>query len=185
MTDKHLMVDIETMSTRENASILSIGWVFFDPRGMDDETTLNGNIINIALQGQEDFGRHISGSTVIWWLQQEKAAQDNLTQGEQMGMRAALTKFRMSITKAPIATRCWAKSPDFDIKILNSAFSAAGEMWPSEMSYSACRCVRTITELAYPEGDAPQIGVGVAHNALDDAKRQVLMVQHCHAVLNA
>ena len=54
-------------------------------------------------------------------------------------------------------------------------------MWPFKFWES--RSVRTITEAAYPNGDQPAIGVGVAHKALDDAIRQALMVQHCNAVI--
>lgn len=78
--------------------------------------------------------------------------------------------------------RVWAKDPDFDVVILRNAFAQIGEMFP--FKFWETRSVRTITELAYPDGDPPPIGVGVAHNAKDDAIRQALMVQHCHHVLS-
>lgn len=186
MPDKALMVDIETMDTCATAAILTIGAVIFDPFGLDTEDSIRANEKNlfkatISLEDNQAQGRTFSAGTIAWWLQQEKAAQDALFQGHIDNLKQALTKFRMFIQQGIQPGRIWAKSPDFDCVILQNAFNSVGIMWPFKFWES--RCVRTVTELAYPEGDAPVIGVGVAHNALDDSIRQALMVQHCNHVL--
>jgi hypothetical protein len=179
MADTHMMVDLETMDVEVSAAILSIGAVMFDPRGKDTEETLTDTFyLRLSLESNMKSGRTTSASTICWWLTQGDDARKELVEGEQLNIGMGMLNFRRWITdRTPRATRVWAKSPDFDCSMLKHAMDQQNERWPFHFADS--RCVRTGTELAYPEGDAPLIGVGTAHNALDDAIRQALMIQHC------
>ena len=191
MPDRACMVDIETLSTMPNAAIITIGAVLFDPRGEDTEETLREHAMlfgPISFESNEAEGRHISASTMGWWLKQSQEAQAGLFEGDVVPLRAALERFRQWVNNAsPVPTRFWAKDPTFDGVILEDAFRSMGMMWP--FKFWETRSVRTCMELAYPpgglRGDFPQIGVGVAHNAVDDSIRQCLSVQHAHHVLDA
>jgi len=191
MPDRACMVDIETLSTLPNAAIITIGAVLFDPRGEDTEETLREHAMlfgPISFESNEAEGRHISASTMAWWLKQSPEAQAGLFEGDVVPLRAALERFRQWVNNAsPAPTRFWAKDPTFDGVILEDAFRSMGLMWP--FKFWETRSVRTCMELAYPpgglRGDFPQIGVGVAHNAVDDSIRQCLSIQHAHHVLDA
>lgn len=183
-----LMVDIETMSTRPNATIVSIGACLFSPIGEDTEDSIRAEEDRcfyqvISLESNEQAGRHFQAGTIEWWFKQDEAARTALFENSHItNLATALYRFRRWAQDAlPKVNRIWAKSPDFDCTILASAFGATNDLWPFKFWES--RCVRTAVEMAYPDGDQPQIGVGTAHHALDDAIRQALMVQHCHHVL--
>jgi len=184
MSDFHCMVDIETLSTEATAAVLAIGAVMFNPRGGDEEDTLVETFfIRISLDSNEKYDRHMSSGTIKWWMSQSEDARTKTFSGDMSPLNFALRDFgTWCRTFETQPTRIWAKSPDFDCSILEHACKTTHQDWP--FKFWDTRCVRTITELAYPEGNAPKIGVGVAHDALDDAKRQVLMVQHCYKVLS-
>lgn len=181
------MVDLETMSTRPDAAIITIGAVHFDPFGADTEESIKADpgrlfYTTISMESNEREKRHFSAGTVKWWLQQSQDAQKALLSPDSH-LPGALKAFRMWVQECtPKTDRVWAKSPEFDCVILKSAFDSVGELWP--FSYWNSRDVRTVIELAYPEGDEPKIGVGTAHNALDDAIRQVLSVQDAYRRLH-
>lgn len=178
MINPHLMLDLETMSTRHNAAIASIGAVIFDP----NTDTLDGCPTfyqTVDLESNERDGRHFSGSTVAWWLKQSEAARVALV-SDQLPLQKALERLTAFIVAhKPVIV--WANSPSFDCTILRSAYSHHHKHFPFE--YWAERDVRTIKDAAYPNGDAPQCRRGVAHGALDDALSQADLVQRCHAAL--
>jgi hypothetical protein len=191
MPDKHMMVDLETMDTKETAAILTIGAVMFDPRGSDSEASMQAKLdngegfsIRCSLESNMAIGRTISARTIMWWLEQSEAARKDLIHAQQSPLGLALGNFRRWISgQKPKATRVWAKDPDFDCKILESAMEVTHEIWP--FHFADNRSVRTIMDLAFPDGDCPHIGEGVAHNAFDDAVRQALTVQLCHRTLKS
>lgn len=188
MNDCHLMIDLETGDTAPSAAIFVIGACLFDPREQDTEASFRAapeRLFRVSVPANLNHGRTTSASTMEWWAQQSDEARAALNEPPLLPLQDALIQFRAWAQNAwPQPTRVWANSPDFDVVILRSAFetSSAGA-WPFQ--FWSNRCVRTIKDLAYPNGDTPPIGVGVAHNALDDAIRQALLVQHCYHVLAA
>ena len=176
--NNHLMVDLETMSTTTHAAIASIGAVIFDPR--EDAVDACPTFYQaVDLTSNEKAGRHFSGSTIAWWLQQSEGARGALLT-DVLPLHTALTKFQLWIAKhKPIV--CWANSPSFDCVILKDAFGQHHMNWP--FKYWEERDVRTIKDAAYPDGDCPKIRLGVAHGALDDALSQAMTVQRCFSAL--
>lgn len=183
-----IMVDIETMDTEPTAAVLSIGAVIFDPFYGDTQETIRGNNTRcfytaISLESNIALGRTMSPSTVLWWMQQTKAAQDAFLAESRANLSTALNKFLQFVAgQSPTPDRVWAKGPDFDCVTLQSAMKSASARWP--FKYHRARCVRTIMDVAYPDGDFPKIGVGTAHNALDDAILQTLCVQHAYHTIH-
>lgn len=171
------MVDLETMAVGPKAAIVSIGACAFDMANLEEEIDRTF-LARISLESNEAAGRLISASTVMWWLKQSKEAQEALYNGPILPLRQALVQFRMWVDGIkPKAHRVWAKDPDFDIVILQSAMQDVGERWP--LAYWNSRSVRTIIEAAYPNDDCPVARTGVHHSALDDAITQALTVRHC------
>lgn len=185
MPDLFNMTDIETMSTEPNAAIVSIASVNFDPRVINTEEEmreLDFFEITIDLKDNDNYGRDISESTQAWWAQQSKEAQAALHEGEQATLPTALQKFGLWITNSyPRPTLAFANGPEFDHTIMQSACRATNVMWP--FKYWDSQSVRTVKELAWPEGDMPDVSIGTAHNALDDVFKQIRLVQYGYAKL--
>lgn len=162
----HLMIDIETLGTRPNAPILSIGAVVFDPNTGKQGATFYRAIdpANAFLHGVPD------GDTFKWWMEQSDAARKAAVAGTTL-LPDALT----ALTKMPVVwkdVQVWANDPDFDVTILNYAFhKTLGCLSP--WRFWNTRSCRTIAEVAGKRPPKPQ---GVHHNALDDAKHQAKWV---------
>ena len=187
INDLCIMTDIETMSTRKDAAILTIGAVFFDPRGYDTEESFRDNpkrcfYAKASLEDNQAEGRHISASTVMWWLQQSPEAQASLFEGHIGTLRKMLTQYNLFVDSLGVRpSRFWANDPDFDMVIIGEAMEHLKIR--STWNFWETRSCRTIKEIAYPEGNHPTIGVGTAHDALDDSIRQALTVQHCMHII--
>lgn len=184
MPDRHLMIDIETLDTIVSAAVLAIGAVVFDPRGegFDEDLTFK---VTSSRRSNAAHGRSISASTEAWWAQQDVDARAAVFDGPHVPLNLALDNFARWVNKlSPTCTRVWAKSPDFDCSILMHACKEQGVIWP--FKFWEARCCRTVMELAYPLGDFPVMAMeGPKHDALSDAKVQVLEVQHAYHVLGA
>lgn len=183
-----LMGDIETLDTGPNATVLSVALVTFDRAGEDTEESIREDedrwmYITIDRDSNAQHGRTTSASTLEWWSQQNPEAWAALTEGEQLSLPQAMLDIRRWYeTRRPRPAFFWANDPDFDAVILRQAAEAVNVPWI--VPFYGNRSLRTIKDLAYPNGDCPKIGVGVAHNALDDTIRQVLTAQHCYRVLH-
>ena len=89
MNTVQVMIDLETMSTRSNAAICSIGAVKF---------TIESGIIGtfyctIEAQSCKNYGLHFSKETIEWWMRQNKEALKALTTN-CIPLEDALTKFK-------------------------------------------------------------------------------------------
>jgi 3' exoribonuclease, RNase T-like len=192
----HFMLDLETLSTRPDAPILSIGGVLFDPTVSNPFEELRERAILLRIDPADAVtvcGR-VDGNTLRWWFSQPDEAIKQLIDGELHSVRDALIKlWRYSHARvdgmaewhraAPIPTHIWARSPDFDCKIIESACERAEVRYP--FPFYNQRCVRTAIDLAFPNGDAPKPTArgAVRHNAADDAVTQAMTVQMSYAAL--
>lgn len=162
------MADLETMSTRPNAAILSIGAVTFDMRKL----TLGERFYTtISPKSCEEAGLHIDAGTIEWWNKQSEVARRAAFAGQHT-LRDGLVQFAEWIEANMVEqkSRCiWGNGANFDVTILESAFRAAGLLIPWE--FWSARCFRTFKAL-WPNVEAPK-REGVHHNALDDAIHQV------------
>lgn len=182
MPDRALMVDIETLDTETTAAILSIGATTFNPRG-DGLNNEDEFVVTIDRQSNEAHGRTVSEATLAWWQNQSVEAQASVFQGPFTELSIALREFTTWINiLQPTPTRIWANDPDFDVNILAHACRSLGIIWP--FKFWETRSCRTAKEMAYPEGDFPQLlATGARHNAIVDARVQALEIQHAFYVL--
>ena len=84
--EQHLVLDLETLGTKTNSSILTIGALIFNPNSTDildfvSEKTENSPSIStfykkISLDSCESIGLEIDDATIKWWSQQNQEAQD-------------------------------------------------------------------------------------------------------------
>jgi len=161
---KHMMVDIETLATKRDASILSIGACMFDiDKGIGERFEVN----------LKNDGRVIDPDTVRWWLQQAKDAQEKLFIPEPVDKKSARQQFAKFVeTHKP--KKVWANGALFDLNILRDFYN---EYPPWRYNQEMCmRSIRTLGDeigLSYGKWwtDNNQTG-DVHHGALDDAVRK-------------
>lgn len=177
---KRFSIDIESLSLEPNALVLSVGAVLFDRHtGLLDEFYTG---LSLGEQ-QGTYNRHISASTVTWWMKQ--AALDPATAlafETTQPVITALEGLRDFIaghtTMWADPYEVWFQGPQFDAVALGSLCNAAGVQVP--WRYNTVRDLRTLIALAKAHGATDQVidqGIGTgfhAHDALDDAKMQAL-----------
>lgn len=193
----NIMLDFETLGLSENAVLLSVGAVVFDPATGELGGQFYGNI-DPRLQP----GREISADTVLWWLAQDDAARvkltdaikytDQIESGEVDAMEPEQVEVVFEGAAHPIhhvarAFINWIESIEDEVVVWSNG--AVDHAWlESMMKYSGLknpikfwnqRDYRTLKNL-YPDVTAEFSGV--KHNALDDAIHQA---KHAMAILRA
>lgn len=179
-----LMLDLETLDTAPTAVVLSIGAVPFDPYTGARGPSFYKELTNF-LEQQTGVGRTISPSTILWWMQQEAGARDVFAKRENSQTRCsplwALCEFN-DFVKENAIQNVWAKDPDFDVVVLRSLYQTNAPDLVFPFKYSAGRSVRTVEAMPFAHlRDTPP----VTHNALEDARAQVLSIQYAFADLRA
>lgn len=157
-----IMVDLETMSTSNDAAILSIGAVAFGKEGVSTERFYT----KVSLKSCQEHGLHIDAGTVMFWLEQSREAQQALL-GYAPPLSDALLQFSHWIG-AYGKPKVWGNGATFDNVILRNAYKTANMKAPWDFWND--RCFRTLKGLS-PGVVLPDRG-GVHHNALDDAVYQ-------------
>lgn len=168
-----ISLDIETLSTRPNAAIASIGAVRFDPHSDWIGDTFHANV---SLFNCQHHGLAIDTATVLWWLQQNDAARARLVAGQQdaMPLLTALEVLAEFIFATAAEPELWVNGASFDLPILASAYRAVD--LPLPWNYWQERDLRTIKALN--KGARIDRAEGIKHNALYDALYQAQSIRH-------
>lgn len=173
---KHIVTDLETLSTASNALILTIGACEFDI-----ETGTIGETFYRRLQIHDGtrLGFHISNSTLEWWERQSKEAYAAAFSDEGTEpVSAVLADFAKWVIhireKDPkLELSMWANDPDFDMVILRNACEKVDILPPWQ--YFEHRSQRTMLFVGEKYGFNRKKSFprsGTHHNALDDAIHQ-------------
>lgn len=172
MTD--IMVDLETLSTKPNALIVSIGAVKFSvQQGVYDKFYIpcyvrpDDILYNAGHTTAEGFD--ISISTLQWWDDQSDDVRAVLAAPSAVAIDSALTAFSEWVLAGDTIKniRLWGNGASFDNVILAEAYRLCNLERP--WMFWNDRCYRTVKAL---KPDIPAIRVGMHHNALDDAITQ-------------
>lgn len=171
----NVMIDIETLSTHTNASIIEIAAVEFNKNNGDI-----GKQFSVKIRPDEWSlnGRHIDGNTIEWWLKQDKEVIDTIfyNDSKTVSLKEALILLQDFINKCDNsesekeAVVVWGNGSTMDITILQSAYEYFDIKTP--WKYWAVNDVRTIVSLK-PEIKDNCIFEGVKHNPIDDCKHQI------------
>lgn len=167
-----LMLDIETLSTRPNAVILSLGAVKFDPftSFIDIDEGLD---IKIDVDEQTSIGRHVQEETLNWWATQPKEVQEAAL-GEHG--RASIDAFTKKINKMMVGVdQIWCQGPAFDMVIIEDLYRQLGK--PTPWQFWQVRDSRTLFGVFGDPRDKNRHG---AHNALMDCVYQAMGVQQVY-----
>lgn len=162
------MLDLETMSLRPNAAIVSIGAAFFSEDAVGD--TFHSAV---SLKSCIEAGLHFDEKTKAWWDLQSSEARASWDLENPPTLQDALQGFSAFVRSYGSEVRVWANGADFDIPILKSCFEAfdADPPW----KYYNQRCFRTVRGLF---GQGIEVArIGTYHNARDDSIYQVHVLQ--------
>lgn len=191
----NIMIDTETLGVDVGAPVITIGATLFDPFTCDssEELLRRSLLIRVDIQDAVDLADRVDGNTVRWWFEQNDDAIKALVGDDAISMKEALLRlfnycssripradddFFQGISQLPPATSFWAKDPDFDMRLLEFFYQKLDIQKP--WKFYDCRSVRTVQDLAWPNGriDRPSFEIpGVAHDARWDAISQALTIQ--------
>lgn len=170
----NLMLDIETLGLVKHGlvPIVSLSLVPFNEYEMFNEMAIYAKM---DMEQYDDMSVDVSMSTVVWWMGQSDDARK-----EFVGGKSNLSSILNNITEyirdienyTGKKVKVWAKSPDFDLVLVNK--------WADELMiedfyigrYSNYRCVRTVTDgVPLDDTDITQ------HNSFQDCVKQIRDVQ--------
>lgn len=174
----NVMIDMETLATTSDATILSIGAVKFDL--WSDEIDDEGFYASITIKSNQDAGRVINPDTLAWWMKQSPEAQKVFTEPGKIELVDALGNLTDWMTDNKRAFTVWSNGASFDIPMLEHAYSKFHA--PAPWIFWRARCFRTYKNLPGAKNLRPE-NQGVAHNALDDAITQARTAQLIHKTL--
>ena len=174
MKSNDFSVDLETLGTRYNAAILSIGVAQFD---------INTGKVGMTFYREIDLdsaikaGR-VTGSTLAWWARQGDVAKRVFGEKDKTPLSIALDELATWMKKQSSNPRVWGNGASFDITILEHVYDngAVGQKEP--WRYTNVRDMRTIMDYL-PTGAKPK-REGTHHNALDDAVYQAQCISAAH-----
>lgn len=189
----HYMLDIETLGTGDNAAMMSLAIVAFDPhKGLESAMLLDSADRHVTpyfythIDPQSLNLGELDAETVRWWMTQSDTARTSLfdSNGHQE-LSSALMKLTIWLQQRGVRRldhespqRLWSKSPIFDERILRQAYTRCGLAFPFHRRTT--RDMRTLYDVAGEVGIGdirPEAGPDVTkHNALHDAQSQALEV---------
>jgi hypothetical protein len=165
-----VMLDFETLAVGDNACVVQIGAVYFNPETGEIGKTYQATIDPIDAQKN---GAVLDASTVLWWLRQDRQAQTQVFGVDGESEKSAFIGLNVFLKNAK---RIWAKPPTFDWRILDQTYRRIGL---PPLDHRSARCVRTIMDLY--DGILPEF-MGTPHVALHDAVHQadclIIAIQH-------
>ena len=153
-TSKQIVVDLQTLSIKPNACIVSIGAVLIEDMAITDTF-----YINVDGRTCKEAGLDIDPDTIKWWGEQSKEAQQ-AWQKNPVPLQEALDKFTTWYGKQSIPI--WGYGANFDVVILESALRAMEMDIPWKFWDISClRTLMNVLDKRLPKANN--------HNALDDA----------------
>jgi hypothetical protein len=170
---KHLMVDMETMDTSPDATVLTLGAVHFNPWGNGYGDKI---YFRISIDDQDALGRKVDPGTLDWWAQQDPAIMEEaFSPDDRIPLVEAIDRFH----KFAWGCECfWSHGATFDLVIIENLYRQLGK--PLPWNFWQLRDTRTLFDLGY-DSDMPK---NSKHNALEDAIRQSVGVQNIYRKLN-
>jgi len=194
---EYVMVDLETLGLSSKSPVLSIGAVLFNLTDLDTMESINSAdptrtfYVEIEAEDWLKYGRVADAETIQWWMAQSDSAKAvfNRTSPHKTFAVPALNQFNtFAFGNRPRGL--WSNGANYDVVILSDwakDMKRAGEEVQYDSKFNWEYDVRTLLELAkkltgFDKKSVPR--VGTYHNALDDAKYQVLLVQEACRSLN-
>ena len=162
-----IMLDLESLGTRPDCAILTLGACKFDPFSDRFGDSL---YFRIDVDEQLALGREVQEDTLAWWSNQaEDVREEALGEGNRVSLETMyrdLNRFCVGVDNI------WCQGPAFDIVILENIYRQQG--WPTPWQFWQIRDSRTLFGV---HGDPREKGKAGLHNALEDCISQAQGVQ--------
>ena len=171
------MFDIETLGISERAPVVEIGVILFERKTgkIQDEDLFK---INLLSYKNYNGSFEMDYSTVLFWLNQTKIAQDKVFKDNSNGNNV-FTAFNAVNEMLAYAGTLWCH-PSFDYKILEYHLKIMG--LENNVPFYKARDLRTVIDLSgYDYKNHPFDGT--KHSALDDCKFQLSYLMACLKIL--
>jgi len=165
------MLDLESLGTRPDCAILTLGAVKFDPFEVDRFG--DGLYFRIDVNEQLELGREVQEDTLEWWGRQAEDVRE-----EALGEtgRISLTDMYQQLNRFLVGVgNIWCQGPAFDIVILENIYRQMG--WPTPWQFWQIRDSRTLFGV---HGDPREKNKAGLHNALEDCISQAQGVQEIY-----
>ena len=176
MARTDIMIDLETLNTTPDSTILTIGAVKFDPFGREtQEPKMEKFYVKVDIDSCDRIGLTTSDDTLAWWASQTKEAQEAAFDPE--GRIDIVDAFNQLYKFCWGAKRVWSNGSCFDIVICEHVFRKINRACP--WKFWEVRDVRTAFDL----GIDPKRPPVTAHHALEDAWNQAVGIQNVYNTL--
>ena len=167
-----VMLDLETLSTRPESVILTLGAVKFNPWGEDVDAE-SGLYLRVNVDEQLQLGRHVQEETIDWWGKQSvEVREEALGETDRVSLEDTtrqLNRFLVGVNNI------WCQGPAFDIVILENLYRQLVK--PTPWQFWQIRDSRTLFGV---HGDPREKDRKAAHNALMDCYYQAIGVQEIY-----
>ena len=172
-----VMIDLETLSTQNDAAIIEIGAVEFNK-----ETGETGETFNVLIEPSEwcKNNRHVDGETIQWWFSQSDEARKRFIEKQEgieyCNLHRALMALKYFIMDCDTVDDdknvvVWGNGIGMDISILENAYNYFDMKIPWD--FRSVNDVRTIVALKPDIKKNYKWKNGVKHSAVADCKHQI------------
>ena len=165
----HATIDIETIDTCPEATVLSIGCVKFNP--LDNSEPHSELYFKISIDDQDRLGRTASDDTIEWWSKQDPKIMDEAF--DQTGAITVDESLRKLSKFAVGVDTFWGQGYGFDYTIMENMFRQGG--MPIPWNFWQIRDSRTLFGCC--KQDPRKLIQNDLHNALADAYYQSKAIQ--------
>jgi hypothetical protein len=170
-----LMIDLETLSTANDAYIISIGACMFDI-----QTGEIGALFSQHIEWSNTFNGHIDAQTVQWWLRQPWEARTAIINNKAaVNLPTAIIGFKDFVRDLKPKT-LWSNGATFDLVIVRNTFNRLNHIIPWQ--YWQERDTRTLVDIAERitgiNAAKTTEFTGTKHDALADAIHQAKYISH-------
>lgn len=185
------MLDLETLSTKTTALIVSIGAYRFDPYTYEPEFKSDPRPFYVRLRlNLNDMQFDVDPDTLNWWMKQSEETRAEFTHPDRIAAASALTMLMSWIAGERALNESYREDViiwshgNFDVPILQHAYEAYHISVP--WYYRSPRDLRTIIMAAFGENlDVEEVVEGFpknekSHHPVYDAWHQSVMVQECY-----
>jgi hypothetical protein len=178
----HIMVDLETLGTTPGSVILSAALVEFNP--------YNGAIgrqyyTNIDLRDSMKQGFRVDPGTLMWWMQQEKEAQNKAFSYKDVISCSQFLLNVQNFVNACVSNtngappQLWSNSASFDLAMIRSYYGRTSTETP--WKYTLEMCVRTLCNMVPEVRNIPF--QGTKHDPIADCLHQIKQVHAAYTKL--
>jgi hypothetical protein len=178
----NVMLDLETLSTRSNATILVIAAIKFKnnvniPEEMSEENLSKMDTFYKRITfdiNNKKTKYHIDKNTLEWWNKQsDEVCYEALKHPDRISLKDALQQFADWIQNEGTDVKIYGNGSSFDVTIITEAFAI--EEIPIPWKFWMVRDLRTVMDLGNVRMSS--LPIEKQHHALYDCYRQIIGYQ--------